>query len=247
MARPPFHAVIRRGFLRALLALPAACLLTACGSRPTDAAPPSTSGAAETVQVAPRATQPAATGIPARDPTPTAGAAENVTQILPPTPSCGDEMDVTPAQTEGPYYTPNTPERASLLEPGMEGTRLIVTGYVLTTDCRPVAGALLDFWQADDRGVYDNAGYRLRGHQFTDEEGRYFLETILPGAYAGRTRHIHVKVQPPNQPALTTQLYFPGEPQNEADRVFRPALVVEMQDAGEGKLATFNFVLEVRP
>jgi protocatechuate 3,4-dioxygenase beta subunit len=163
---------------------------------------------------------------------------------LPPTPACGDDDDdPTPAQTEGPYYTPDTPERASLLEPGMIGTHLLVTGYVLTTNCQPVARALLDFWHCDDAGVYDNVGYRLRGHQFTDDAGRYSLETIVPGVYPGRTRHIHVKVQAPNQPVLTTQLYFPDEPENASDGIFNPVLVMDVQDAQDGKLAAFNFVL----
>jgi protocatechuate 3,4-dioxygenase beta subunit len=169
-----------------------------------------------------------------------------VAQALPATPACGDDDDdPTPAQTEGPYYTPNTPERASLLEPGITGTRLVVTGYVLTTDCKPAPRALLDFWHADDQGQYDNAGYRLRGHQFADDQGRYTLETIVPGLYPGRTRHIHVKVQAPNQPVLTTQLYFPGEPGNSRDSIFNSALLVSMQDAGDGKAAEFNFVVEV--
>ena len=86
--------------------------------------------------------------------------------------------------------------------------------------------ALVDFWQADDRGQYDNTGYRLRGHQFTDDTGHYRLETIVPGLYSGRTRHIHVKVQAPNQPVLTTQLYFHGEPANQRDFIFNPDLVM---------------------
>src|SRR5205823_8563378 len=125
------------------------------------------------------------------------------------------------------------------------GTRIVVTGSVLTTDCRPIAGALVDFWQADDRGVYDNAGYRLRGHQFADEAGRYLLETIVPGLYPGRTRHFHVKVQAPNQPVLTTQLFFPGEPRNASDSIFSPRLLLSVQDADDGKAGTFNFVLKV--
>ncbi len=165
---------------------------------------------------------------------------------LPPTPACDDDDDdVTPAQTEGPYYTPNTPERASLLDPGMAGTRLVVTGQILSTNCQPVARALLDFWQADDAGQYDNAGYTLRGHQFADDQGRYQLETIVPGLYPGRTRHIHVKVQAPNQPVLTSQLYFPDEPSNSNDGIFRPELLMDVQDAADGKAATFNFVLEI--
>ncbi|MGH2585071.1 MAG: hypothetical protein ACRDJE_09160, partial [Dehalococcoidia bacterium] len=136
-------------------------------------------------------------------------------------------------------------ERASLLEPGLQGDRLVVTGYVLTTACEPVQGALLDFWQCDAAGDYDNAGYRLRGHQFTDDSGRYQLETIVPGVYPGRTRHIHVKVQAPNQRVLTTQQYFPGEPGNARDGIFHPDLVMAVQDTADGKAAIFNYVLDL--
>jgi protocatechuate 3,4-dioxygenase beta subunit len=197
---------------------------------------PALAPTAEVAQPAPTGAAPAAVAA-----APTTAAA----QTLPPTPACGDDDDPTPAQTEGPYYTPNTPERTSLLEPGLTGTKLVVTGYVLTTDCKPVERALLDFWHADDSGAYDNSGYRLRGHQFTDAQGRYQLETLMPGLYTGRTRHIHVKVQAPNQPMLTTQLYFPGEASNARDSIFNSALVVAIQDAADGKDAEFDFVLEV--
>jgi protocatechuate 3,4-dioxygenase beta subunit len=163
------------------------------------------------------------------------------------TPACGENGVRTPSQTAGPYFTPNSPLRASLLDPGMPGTRLVVEGTVLTTDCQPVPRALMDFWQADDRGQYDNAGYRLRGHQFTDADGRYRLETVVPGQYPGRTRHIHVKVQAPDQPVLTTQLYFPDEPANRRDFIFNPDLVMRVRDAEGGKLAIFDFILGVRP
>jgi protocatechuate 3,4-dioxygenase beta subunit len=127
----------------------------------------------------------------------------------------------------------------------MGGTRIVVTGSVLSTDCRPIPGALLDFWQADDRGEYDNAGFRLRAHQFTDEQGRYRLETIVPGPYPGRTRHIHVRVQAPNHPVLTTQLYFPDEPGNRGDGLFRPELIVGVREGEIPTVATFDFVLAV--
>lgn len=160
-----------------------------------------------------------------------------------PTPACGEGDVRTPAQTAGPYFKPNSPRRTSLLEPGTPGTRIVVEGSVMTTDCRPIPRALVDFWQADDRGQYDNAGYGLRGHQFTDDAGRYRLETIVPGHYPGRTRHVHVKVQAPNQPVLTTQLYFPGEPANQRDGIFSPELVMKVREGQTGKLAAFDFVL----
>ncbi len=164
---------------------------------------------------------------------------------LPPTPQCADEDDEpTIAQTEGPFFTPDTPERTSLLEAGMSGTRLMLTGDVVSTGCVPVAGALIEFWQCDDAGEYDNEGYRLRGHQFAGANGEYLLETIVPGLYPGRTRHIHVKVQAPNRPVLTTQLYFPGEDRNASDGIFDPSLVMELGDGADGKVGSFRFVLE---
>src|SRR5262249_30912637 len=131
----------------------------------------------------------------------------DATPILAPTPACGDhdDLETTLAQTEGPFFTPNSPERASLLEPRMPGSNLVVTGCVYSTDCRPVEKALPDSWQANDAGQYDNVGYTLRGHQSTDKYGRYELTTIVPGLYTGRTRHIHVKVQAANGPILTSQ------------------------------------------
>ncbi|MBX5493665.1 MAG: dioxygenase, partial [Chloroflexi bacterium] len=115
---------------------------------------------------------------------------------------------------------------------------------VLTPDCRSLAGVLLDFWQADAAGRYDLQGYRLRGHQYTDTAGRYTLETIVPGLYTGRTRHIHVRVQAPGGPVLTTQLYFPDEPRNRTDPLFRPALLLAI-DTGDGEpvRAGFDFVV----
>ena len=116
---------------------------------------------------------------------------------------------------------------------------------MLSTTCQPIAGALVDFWHADDAGVYDNAGYKLRGHQFTGADGRYTLETIVPGLYPGRTRHFHVKVQAANQPVLTTQLYFPDEPANASDGIFNPLLLMAVQTALDGYTAAFDFVLSV--
>jgi protocatechuate 3,4-dioxygenase beta subunit len=164
-------------------------------------------------------------------------------QTLRPTPSCPDGSEPTPRQTEGPYFKPASPERASLLEPGMSGVKIVVTGVVRLASCQPVPRALIDVWHADDRGDYDNTGYRLRGHQLTDDQGRYRLETIVPGVYPGRTRHFHLKVQAPKGPVLTTQLYFPGEPANAGDPIFKRELVLRVRDGAEGKTATFDFVL----
>jgi len=161
------------------------------------------------------------------------------------TPACADD-DETVEQTEGPYFTPRSPRRRVLRTRGMRGTPFLLTGRVLTTRCRPIPNALLDFWQADANGVYDNRGYRLRGHQRTDAQGRYRLETVVPGLYPGRTRHLHVKAQAPRRPVLTTQLYFRGERANAGDRIFDPELLVRGLRKANGRwTARFDFVLDV--
>lgn len=158
---------------------------------------------------------------------------------LPATPACEDIP--TAPQTEGPFYTPDSPERRSLLDPNQPGTPIIITGQVLSPQCDPIGAALLDVWHTNAQGEYDNEGYTFRGHQFTDAEGRYWIETIVPGLYPGRTRHIHVKVQAPQQPVLTTQLYFPQEPTNQGDFLFNPQLLMALSDSHEEKRTAFNF------
>lgn len=165
---------------------------------------------------------------------------------LPPTPQCHDGDEPTVRQTDGPYFKPSSPERADLVEPATKGRLVEITGQVLTRACRPVGSALLDLWHADESGEYDNKGFRYRGHLFTDGEGRYRFRTILPAIYSGRTRHYHVKVQAPQQPMLTTQLYFPDEPTNRRDGLFRRELVMRMAEAGDGLSARFDFVLDMR-
>jgi protocatechuate 3,4-dioxygenase beta subunit len=225
----------RRDFLALVPAPIAALALAACGGE--DKPAPSSN--------APASGSASQGGSNGAAPTATASNATAQSQLQP-TPACGDADDPTPAQTEGPFFKPSSPERVSLIESGITGTKLIVEGTVVTKSCKPVARALLDFWQCDDKGNYDNSGFRLRGHQFTDDQGRYRLETIVPAIYTGRTRHIHVKVQAANQPVLTTQLYFPNEPANQRDGIFDRDLVLESYgDASGGKSGSYRFVLNM--
>jgi protocatechuate 3,4-dioxygenase beta subunit len=166
-------------------------------------------------------------------------------QQLDATPACHAGEATTIRQTEGPYFKPRSPERSELIEPGINGQPIEIAGFVLTCDCRPLSGVLIDVWQADGNGNYDNSGFRLRGHQFTDAEGRYRLRSVVPGTYEGRTRHIHVKVQPAGGRILTTQLYFPGEAKNQRDGLFRKELLVRTATAGGWLAGRFDFVLEV--
>ena len=189
---------------------------------------------------------PAPVDVTATSPQPVAESSATVeatSQSTQPALSCTAPAALTPASTEGPYFTAGSPERASLVEAGMPGTVLVLSGYVLTSDCQPVANAKLDFWQADANGVYDNQGYTLRGHQFTDENGFYQLTTVIPGEYPGRTEHIHFKVTPPGGSELTSQLYFPGVTANEGDSIYKPELLISIIEEGDVVTAQFNFVI----
>jgi len=146
------------------------------------------------------------------------------------------DSGLTPEQTEGPYYLAGAPERTSLIDANTAGERLVVAGYVVNQDCFTIPHAKLDFWQADTNGKYDLTGFTLRGFQFTDNKGRFYLETVLPGLYESRPiRHIHVKVQAPNGAILTTQLYFPEQPID--------GLTVTLEQRDGFMLAIFTFVI----
>jgi protocatechuate 3,4-dioxygenase beta subunit len=166
---------------------------------------------------------------------------------LAPTPACHNGEMPTRPQIEGPFFKPSTPLRGDLREPGIAGRPVELAGYVLTRSCRPVAGALVELWHADDQGEYDNKGFRLRGHLFADAKGHYAFRTIMPGLYPGRTRHFHVKVQAAAEsPVLTTQLYFPDEPRNQEDDLFRPELLMQVATSDDALLARFDVVLALR-
>jgi protocatechuate 3,4-dioxygenase beta subunit len=167
-------------------------------------------------------------------------------QSLAPTPACHDD-EPTVEETEGPFFKPRSPQRSNLHEPGIVGRAVELSGLVLTRSCHPVPGALVDLWHADDNGVYDNKGFRLRGHVFTDSEGRYAFHTIVPGLYPGRTRHYHVKIQAREEmPSLTTQFYFPDEKRNRSDSLFRRERVMQVAETEDALVARFNVVLALK-
>src|SRR5688572_13047628 len=154
-----------------------------------------------------------------------------------PTPACADPDDATPYVGEGPFFRPRSPERTTLLEPGLAGTPIDLTGRVLDTHGRPVPRALLDFWHADASGAYDTEGFRFRGHQYAGADGAFRLSTIVPGGY-GPPRHYHVKVRA-ERTALTTQLLFPEDARNGGRLDDRLLMAV---DDGH---ARFDFVLDL--
>ena len=79
----------------------------------------------------------------------------------------------------------------------------------------PVAGAVVEIWQTDDNGAYlhprdpdswrRDVNFQSYGEAVTGEDGGYSFRTIMPGSYAPRPRHIHVKVRLGEQELLTTQ------------------------------------------
>src|SRR2546421_9086896 len=64
-------------------------------------------------------------------------------QAAPAQQTAGCPSTTTPSLTEGPYYKAGSPERTSLLEAGIGGTKLVITGYVLDRNCNPVSHAWL--------------------------------------------------------------------------------------------------------
>ncbi|MGE5264273.1 MAG: hypothetical protein ACM3S0_12900, partial [Acidobacteriota bacterium] len=140
-----------RGMVLAMAIAVGAVLIAACSApanAPTYVAPLPTVAQAPTVVLA-----------SPPQPAPSSPQAQISTTV----PGCTPASSLTPTATEGPYFKASSPERTSLLGLGITGTRLVLTGYVFTADCKPVAHALLDFWQANAKGEYDNTGYTLRG------------------------------------------------------------------------------------
>jgi protocatechuate 3,4-dioxygenase beta subunit len=176
------------------------------------------------------------------------GGAPSFAQELALTPQCAAEGVSTPRQTEGPFFRAGSPGRDDLVEPGSKARLVALTGFVLTRGCNPVARAVVDIWHADEQGAYDNKGFRYRGRVYTDEKGRYRVRTIVPALYPGRTRHYHVNVAAGGKLLLTTQLYFPDEPGNRKDGLFRKELLMEVAKSSAKDAATaarFDFVIDL--
>jgi len=155
----------------------------------------------------------------------------------------------TASDAEGPYYAPASPNRNDLRSAQHGGRDLLLRGRVLDRACRPMGGAVVDVWHADPRGRYDNVDYGYRGHFFAESDGSYVLRTTLPASYVFegffRAPHIHVKARAENTPLLTTQIYFPLDPEKNArDMQFDPARLVTLHEAPDVLEATFDFVLE---
>ena len=154
---------------------------------------------------------------------------------------------VTPRDGLGPFYKPNAPAQSELCGSGSGGKeRLVVTGRVLgVPGCMPLAGALVEVWQADARGEYtqvdagrrDDPGCLLRASLTADADGRYRFQTIVPGEYPGRPRHIHYRVSARGHATLVTQFYFAHE------SGIPPDLVVNVTQKNGAHMASFDITL----
>ena len=160
--------------------------------------------------------------------------------------------DLSPTQDNiwGPYFREGAPYRAKITPPMSAGTVLLIQGRVWGIDTqKALAGAVLDIWQADHEGHYDNDDqdrppaknlFVNRARLITDETGYYEYETIHPGAYktgpnSWRPSHIHYFVRHGGYKPLVTQLYFKGDPHNAADQFIKPSLIIEPRRQAVGK------------
>ena len=156
---------------------------------------------------------------------------------------------------KGPFYRENPPSRIAIAE-GEVGTVLTIRGVVCGDDCKtPLSNTVVDVWQADDKGEYDNnsAAYRLRGQMATNAQGEYEFKTILPGRYLNgltyRPRHIHYQVTHPisedQTTTLITQLYFAGDEYLADDPWAEESRTIPLEDVNGELEGVFNIVLAV--
>jgi protocatechuate 3,4-dioxygenase beta subunit len=151
----------------------------------------------------------------------------------------------TPSIPADASYKAGAPNRTALTAPGHSGVPLTLSGVVAGVSCGPIAGAVVEFWHADGRGVYDMRGSGLRGQQHTDDRGRYRLTTIVPGAAPGRAPCLHVHVVVPGRAELWTALFFAGRPENARDARVKEALLVTLSNTAEGVVGVFDIRLDL--
>ena len=158
------------------------------------------------------------------------------------TDASGKVLAPTPTDIEGPFYKVGAPFKTSLLDPD-DTPNLHLNGRVYNTSGETLAGATLDFWQADASGTYDMVGFKFRGKVKTDANGSFSMATIVPGFYEigpneYRCAHVHAKVSADGYKLLTTQLYFEDDKYDATDGWFNPQMVIGVPDG------VFNFVLD---
>lgn len=150
----------------------------------------------------------------------------------------------TSADIEGPFYkagAPFLPLGRLVPDDQFPLHMLHVHGTVTDTLGKTIQNAVLDFWQANEKGEYDNVGFKFRGKVSPDSQSAYKLFTLRPGDYQigpseFRCAHIHVKIDAPGCKPLTTQLYFLDDKYNTTDQWFDASRVISPD-------GSFDFVL----
>lgn len=176
---------------------------------------------------------------------------------------------VTPAQTVGPYFSlglmrdPGTDN--VLVRPNTNGQHIRVEGQVFDVDGDPIFNVLIEIWQANAAGRYNHPmddrplpiepAFVGFGRASTDGEGRYWFETVMPGAITDENGvhapHITFVVHASGVAyPLLTRMYFEGDPRNDADPVLRrvpegrrATLISEREDADGVPVHRFDIVL----
>jgi hydroxyquinol 1,2-dioxygenase len=168
--------------------------------------------------------------------------------------------DATEATVFGPFFVDGSPEVAvgGDIAAGAAGEPCWVEGTVTDTEGRPVPGARIEVWEADDDGLYDvqyaDGRTAARGHLHTGEDGRYSFWAITPTPYPiphdgpvgamlaavgrspMRTSHLHFMVTAPGYRRLVTHIFVAGDPLLESDAVFgvKDSLVKEFVEQAPG-------------
>ena len=166
----------------------------------------------------------------------------------------------TPATVLGPFHIAGSPalEYGADMSEGVAGTPLFIIGQIRDLDGRPVAGAVLDVWQADGNGAYeaqlDLDEARLRGQYTSTSTGGYCVRTVAPLGYSipmdgpvgelisrtdispYRPAHVHFLIDVPGCEPLITHLFPKGAQFLDSDAVFgaKGELVVEFEDHHPG-------------
>jgi hydroxyquinol 1,2-dioxygenase len=150
----------------------------------------------------------------------------------------------TPATVLGPFHIEGSPELGfgGDMSEGVPGRPLYIHGAVRDLDGRPLAGALLDVWQADNEGAYESQldvdEARLRAKYSTREDGSYCVRTVAPMGYSipmdgpvgdlisqtdishFRPAHVHFLVTASGHQPLITHLFEEGAEYLDTDVVF---------------------------
>lgn len=152
----------------------------------------------------------------------------------------------TPSQSRGPFYPKPVPAERDFDLVAYNGGRatgsvMEMVGQVSDLQGTPIPNAIVEIWHCDTQGRYAHVGNNNGGAADADfqgfgavktaSDGAYRFRTITPGVYPGRARHIHAIVRSSDRSDLTTQMYFPDEPENGADALFRRVRTKAERDA----------------